>query len=123
MAFLSEGVKSPCPRGVLKILVFVLGVKICFFLSEGVSIKMSEGGKIVKINYPSTPHSGAKMAATGFEEAAKQNCPTRWHAGRHGMFKNIFGNVNIALVTLESCYCIFYAAISPGKLIMHQVSC
>jgi len=27
MAFLFEGVKSPCPRGVLKILDFVLGVK------------------------------------------------------------------------------------------------
>jgi len=35
MAFLSEGVKSPCPRGVLKILVFVLGVKNCKLLSEG----------------------------------------------------------------------------------------
>jgi len=55
MAFLSEGVKSPCPRGVLKILVFDLGVKNCKFLSEGggsrkgvrggnIFGKMSEGG-------------------------------------------------------------------------------
>jgi len=40
---LSEGVKSPCPRGVLKILVFDLGVKK---LSEGGLKKVSEGGNI-----------------------------------------------------------------------------
>jgi len=61
MAFLSEGVKSPCPRGVLKILVFVVGdKKRQFFVRGGSQEKVSEGGnifgkrswggKIVKIN-------------------------------------------------------------------------
>jgi len=55
MAFLSEGVKSPCPRGVLKILVFDLGVKKCKLLSEGGlkkrcprGVRMSEGVKLSK---------------------------------------------------------------------------
>jgi len=63
MASLSEGVKSPCPRGVLKILVFDLGVKKQqIFVREGsqekvseegkIFGKMSEGCKIVKINWP-----------------------------------------------------------------------
>jgi len=39
MAFLSEGVKSPCPRGVLKILVFDLGGKKLQKKSMGVSRK------------------------------------------------------------------------------------
>jgi len=54
MAFLSEGVKSPCPRGVLKILVFDLseGVKSLKKMSEGGKIvkKMSEGGKMDEEN-------------------------------------------------------------------------
>jgi len=63
MTFLSEGVKSPCPRGVLKILVFDPGgKKLQIFVqgrsqekvSEGVTFseKCLRGGKIVKINCP-----------------------------------------------------------------------
>jgi len=45
MAFLSEVGKSPCPRGVLKILVFVLGdKKRQFFVRGGSQEKVSEGG-------------------------------------------------------------------------------
>jgi len=51
MTFLSKGVKSPCPRGVLKILVFDLGVKkMHCFVRWGSREKMSEGGKIVEKN-------------------------------------------------------------------------
>jgi len=63
MAFLSEGAKSSCLRGVLKILVFDLGgKKMIFFVQGGLKkrcsrgVKFSEkclrGGKIVKINCP-----------------------------------------------------------------------
>jgi len=46
MAFLSEGVKSPCPRGVQKILVFVLvGKKLQFFERGEAQEKVYEGGK------------------------------------------------------------------------------
>jgi len=49
MPFLSEGVKSPCPRRVLKILVLSWRVKKCKFLSVGGSQeKVSEGGNIFR---------------------------------------------------------------------------
>jgi len=48
MAFLSEGVKSPCSRGVLKILVFVLGEKNCKLLSEGDLKKRCPRGNIFR---------------------------------------------------------------------------
>jgi len=44
MAFLSEGVKSPCQRGVLKILVFDLeGKKLQIFVKGGSQEMASKG--------------------------------------------------------------------------------
>jgi len=72
MAFLSEGVESPCPRGVMKILVFdrelkkiVRGGDIVEKMSEGVKSlkKMSMGGKIDE------KKSGGKMG--------EKSCPRR----------------------------------------------
>jgi len=94
MAFLSKGVKSPCPRGVLKILIFVLGVKNCKFLSEGglkkrfpsgatfCQNKLSEGGKMGEKKLTEEGKIDKKMSKGGVKSAGKlskegkigQNC-------------------------------------------------
>jgi len=84
MSFLSEGVKSPCLRGVLKIIVFDLGgKKLQIFVRRGSQKKVSEGGnifrknirggKIVKINCPRGYNGWKNLSERG--KIAEKNCP------------------------------------------------